>query len=74
MSKSTSIKKELSLKQRDELLAALKDRFEKKLNRHPGLVWAKVQTRIEQMLQQADLDKTQLEKILQRHKLKLPTL
>jgi hypothetical protein len=26
------------------------------------------------MLQQADLDKTQLEKILQRHKLKLPTI
>ena len=30
--------------------------------------------RIEQMLQQADLDKTLLEKILQRHKLKLPKL
>ncbi len=29
--------------------------------------------RIEQMLQQGDLDKTLLEKILQRHKLKLPT-
>lgn len=30
--------------------------------------------RIEQMLQQADLDKTLLEKILQRHNLKLPKL
>jgi hypothetical protein len=30
--------------------------------------------RIEQMLQQTDLDKTLLEKILQRHKLKLPKL
>ena len=29
---------------------------------------------IEQLLQQADLDKTRLENILQRHKLKLPTL
>jgi hypothetical protein len=35
---------------------------------------AKDKARIEQMLQQAGLDKTQLEKILQRHKLKLPTL
>ena len=35
---------------------------------------AKDKARIEQMLQQSGLDKTQLEKILQRHKLKLPTL
>jgi len=34
----------------------------------------KDKARIEQLLQQADLDKTKLEKILQRHKLKLPTL
>ena len=40
------MKKELSLKQRDELLTALKDRFEKNLGRHPGLVWAKVQARL----------------------------
>ncbi len=40
-------KKDLSPKQRDELLAALKDRFEKNLGRHPGLVWAKVQARLE---------------------------
>jgi len=37
---------ELSPKQREELLAALKARFEKNLNRHPGLAWAEVQTRL----------------------------
>ena len=42
-----SIKKELSPKQRDELLAALKARFEKNMARHQGLVWAKVQARLE---------------------------
>jgi len=41
------VKEELSPKQGDELLAALKARFEKKLGRHPGLVWAKVQARLE---------------------------
>jgi hypothetical protein len=35
---------------------------------------AKDKARIEQLLQQADLDKTRLENILQRHKLKLPML
>lgn len=35
---------------------------------------AKDQTRIEQLLQQADLDKTYLENALHRHKLKLPSL
>lgn len=40
-------KNELSPKQRDELLAALKARFEKNLGRHQGLVWAKVQARLE---------------------------
>ena len=34
----------------------------------------KDKARIEQMLQQADIDKTRLETILQRHKLKLPAL
>ena len=47
MSKSTSNKKELSPKQRDELQAALKARFEKNMGRHQGLVWAKVQARLE---------------------------
>lgn len=42
-----SNKKDLSLKQREQLLAALKDRFEKNLNRHKGMEWAKVQARLE---------------------------
>src|ERR1035438_3855741 len=41
-----SNKKELSPEQREELLRALKDRFEKNLSRHKGLEWAKVQSRI----------------------------
>ena len=40
-------KKELSAKQRGELLKALKARFEKNMNRHKGLDWAKVQARLE---------------------------
>jgi hypothetical protein len=40
-------KKELSPQQRDELLAALKARFDANKARHPGLVWAKVQARLE---------------------------
>ena len=40
------MKRELSPKQRDELLAALKARFEENTGRHPGLVWAKVQARL----------------------------
>ena len=47
MNNIKSNKKELSLKQREELLRALKDRFEKNLNRHKGLDWAKVQARLE---------------------------
>ena len=35
---------------------------------------AKDKARIEQILQQVDLDKTYLEKVLQRHKLKLPKI
>ena len=41
------MKKELSPKHREELLKALKARFEKNLNRHKGLEWAKVQARLE---------------------------
>ena len=37
----------LSSKQREELLAALKTRFEKNLSRHKGLQWAKVQAKLE---------------------------
>jgi hypothetical protein len=40
-------KKELSAKQREELLKTLKDRFEKNMNRHKGVEWAKVQARLE---------------------------
>jgi hypothetical protein len=40
-------KKELSPKQHDELLAALKTRFEKNQGRHPGLGWDKMQARLE---------------------------
>jgi hypothetical protein len=47
MNNSTRNKKELSPKQREELLGALKARFEKNLGRHQGLVWAKVQVRLE---------------------------
>jgi hypothetical protein len=41
------MKKELSPKQREELLNTLKARFEKNMNRHKGLAWAKVQARLE---------------------------
>ena len=37
----------LSKKQGEELLKALKARFEKNMNRHKGLDWAKVQTKLE---------------------------
>jgi len=37
----------LSKSQREELLRALKARFEKNMNRHKGLDWAKVQGRLE---------------------------
>jgi len=40
-------KVQLPAKQREELFAALKSRFEKNVNRHKGLDWAKVQTRLE---------------------------
>jgi hypothetical protein len=47
MNNIKSNKKELSPKQREELLKALKARFEKNLNRHKGLEWAKVQAKLE---------------------------
>ena len=40
-------KKDLSPKQREELLKALKTRFEKNMNRHQGLEWAQVQAKLE---------------------------
>jgi len=45
-------KKQLSPEQRDELLSALKARFEKNMNRHKNLEWAKVQAKL-----QADAEK-----------------
>ena len=39
--------KELSPKQREELLRTLKARFEKNMDRHKGLEWPKVQARLE---------------------------
>ena len=47
-----STNEELSPKQRDELLAALKARFENNMGRHQGLVWTKARARLE-----ADPDK-----------------
>jgi hypothetical protein len=41
------VKKELSVKERQELLKTLKARFEKHMNRHKGIEWAKVQARLE---------------------------
>jgi hypothetical protein len=40
-------KKDLSPEQREELLRALKARFEKNMNRHKGLEWAQVQAKLE---------------------------
>ena len=40
-------KKKLSSEQREALLRALKARFEKNMNRHKGLEWAKVQAKLE---------------------------
>jgi hypothetical protein len=47
MSVKTMRKATLSNKQREELLGALKARFEKNMNRHQGLEWAKVQARLD---------------------------
>jgi uncharacterized protein DUF4256 len=49
MTKSNKVsnKRELSSEQREELLRALRARFEKNMNRHEGLGWAKVQAKLE---------------------------
>jgi hypothetical protein len=39
--------KAINAKQREQLLRTLKARFEKNMNRHPGLEWSKVQARLE---------------------------
>jgi Protein of unknown function (DUF4256) len=47
MNNINSNKKVLSPEQRDELLGALKARFEKNMYRHEGLEWAEVQAKLE---------------------------
>src|SRR5499426_2947086 len=47
MKNTGSNKKKLSPEQREELLRTLKARFEKNMNRHKGLEWAKVQAKLE---------------------------
>src|ERR1051325_5351023 len=47
MNNAKSNKKELSPRQREELLRALKGRFEKHMNRNRDLEWAKVQAKLE---------------------------
>ena len=42
-----STKKKLSPEEREELLRALKTRFERNMDRHKGLEWAKVQAKLE---------------------------
>jgi hypothetical protein len=42
-----SSKKNLSPEKHDELLRELKTRFEKNMNRHKGLEWAKIKTKLE---------------------------
>ena len=46
-SKHVSDHKELAPKQREELLSALKARFEKNMNRHQSFGWSQVQARLE---------------------------
>ena len=45
--KNVKTKKELSPKQREELLGALKVRLEKNMSRYEGLEWAKVKAKLE---------------------------
>jgi hypothetical protein len=51
MKNTNGNKKKLSPEQREELLGTLKARFEKNLNRHKGLEWAKVQAKLEANLE-----------------------
>jgi len=59
MNKSKSYKKELSLEQFEELLSALKVRFEKNMNLHRGLKWENVEAKLEACLsgRQANTEK-----------------
>jgi len=60
--KSLKARKELSPKQREELLGALNARFEKNMNRHKGLEWdkvvAKLQTNAEKLWSLNEMERT----------------
>ncbi len=45
--KKAEVKEELLPEQREELLRALKARFEKNMHRHKGLGWDKIQAKLE---------------------------
>jgi hypothetical protein len=45
--KGAEARKQVSPKQRDELLKALKTRFQENIHRHKGLEWAKVQAKLQ---------------------------
>jgi hypothetical protein len=45
--KNVKTKKELSAKQSEELLGALKARFEKNMSRHEGLEWVRIKAKLE---------------------------
>lgn len=47
MSKKNNTKKELSPEQQGDLLQVLRTRFEKNSNRHQGLKWMEIQTKLE---------------------------
>lgn len=47
MNKINNNEKTLSAEEREQLLEALQARFQKNMNRHPGLEWAGVQARLE---------------------------
>src|SRR5437870_5543689 len=47
IAKASRGKKELSPKQREELLSELKTRFAKNMDRHKGVEWVEVQAKLE---------------------------
>jgi hypothetical protein len=47
MSKKIKLNNKLSLQESEQLLSALKTRFTKNMNRHKGIDWAKVETKLE---------------------------
>jgi hypothetical protein len=71
MKTNAHAKMELSPKQRAELLAALKARFDANQARHPGLVWAKVlarlETRPDKLWSLAEMERTGGEPDVVRH-------